>query len=107
MKLVAAFSALSRFSANGSGGAHRVRSAVRWVSPTGHEPLVSAYAGGMAMTAWASFVPCQPVLPSMAARRKGVVVNVASVWASRSGAGPGGVHRRNLKVLGLGRPAGS
>jgi NAD(P)-dependent dehydrogenase (short-subunit alcohol dehydrogenase family) len=42
----------------------------------------------MAVNARAAFVLCRAVLPSMAARHTGIVVNVASVWASR-----GGPHR--------------
>jgi 3-oxoacyl-[acyl-carrier protein] reductase len=39
----------------------------------------------MEVNARAAFVLCRAVLPSMAARASGIVVNVASVWASRGG----------------------
>jgi 3-oxoacyl-[acyl-carrier protein] reductase len=39
----------------------------------------------MAVNARAAFILCQALVPSMAARGAGIVINIASIWASRGG----------------------
>jgi 3-oxoacyl-[acyl-carrier protein] reductase len=39
----------------------------------------------MAVNARAAFILCQSLVPAMAARGAGIVVNIASIWASRGG----------------------
>jgi NAD(P)-dependent dehydrogenase (short-subunit alcohol dehydrogenase family) len=57
----------------------------------------------MAINARAPFVLCRAVLPSMAARGAGVVVNVASIWAARGGPERAAYVASKHAVLGLTR----
>ncbi|HEX5585912.1 MAG TPA: SDR family oxidoreductase, partial [Acidimicrobiia bacterium] len=57
----------------------------------------------MAVNARAAFVTCRAVIPSMAARGEGVVVNVASIWAARGGPDRVAYIAAKHAVLGLTR----
>ena len=57
----------------------------------------------MEVNARAAFVLCRAVLPSMAARASGTVVNVASVWASRGGPDRAAYIAAKHALLGLTR----
>lgn len=57
----------------------------------------------MAVNARAPFLLCRAILPSMAARGSGVVVNLASIWASRGGPDRAAYIAAKHAVLGLTR----
>ena len=57
----------------------------------------------MDVNARAAFVLCRAVLPSMATRASGIVVNVASVWASRGGPDRAAYIAAKHALLGLTR----
>lgn len=57
----------------------------------------------MAVNVRAAFVLCQALVPSMAARGTGIVVNVASIWASRGGPERSAYIAAKHAVLGLTR----
>lgn len=57
----------------------------------------------MAVNARAAFVLCRAVVPAMATRGEGVVVNVASIWASRGGPDRVAYVAAKHAVLGLTR----
>jgi 3-oxoacyl-[acyl-carrier protein] reductase len=57
----------------------------------------------MAVNVRAAFVLCQALVPSMASRGTGIVVNVASIWASRGGPERSAYIAAKHAVLGLTR----
>ena len=57
----------------------------------------------MAVNARAAFVLCRAVVPAMAARGDGIVVNVASIWSSRGGPDRVAYVAAKHAVLGLTR----
>jgi NAD(P)-dependent dehydrogenase (short-subunit alcohol dehydrogenase family) len=61
----------------------------------------------MAVNARAAFVLCREIVPAMAARGHGVVVNVASIWADRGGPDRSAYIAAKHAVLGLTRALAS
>lgn len=57
----------------------------------------------MAVNARAPFLLCRSLLPAMAVRRSGAVVNVASIWASRGGPDRAAYIASKHALLGLSR----
>jgi NAD(P)-dependent dehydrogenase (short-subunit alcohol dehydrogenase family) len=67
------------------------------------EHSVADWDDELAVNARAPFVLCRAVVPAMAARGSGVVVNVASIWASRGGPDRAAYVAAKHAVLGLTR----
>jgi len=57
----------------------------------------------MAVNARAAFVLCQALVPAMAVRSAGIVVNIASIWASRGGPDRAAYVASKHALLGLTR----